>query len=74
MGVIHVRATISQGLDKQVFLKDGTKTNAGIRDIPISDTLKPTDIYITLDTYADVFCSMHNSAISKSVQYIKNIM
>ena len=146
-GVIHVRATISQGLDRQAFLKDGTKTDAGIRDIPISDTLKPvlinaienapeneygllfydndhdkfittnqvnaffhraldrcnipdrgqhslrhtfatrcieadippvvlknwlghTNIHVTLDTYADIFCSMHNNAIAKLDRYI----
>lgn len=40
-GVIHVRSTISRGLDYRAFIKDGTKTNAGIRDIPIMDNLKP---------------------------------
>ncbi len=40
-GVIHVSSTISRGLDYRAFIKDGTKTNAGIRDIPIMDNLKP---------------------------------
>ncbi|MBR1762951.1 MAG: site-specific integrase [Eubacterium sp.] len=40
-GVIHVSSTISRGLDYRAFIKDGTKTNAGIRDIPIMNNLKP---------------------------------
>ena len=39
--VIHVRRTISRGMDYRDFLKDGTKTDSGQRDIPISTKLKP---------------------------------
>ena len=38
--VIHVRHTVSKGLNR-TFIKDGTKTPSGVRDIPISRTLKP---------------------------------
>ena len=149
-GVIHVRSTVSRGLNYENFIKDGTKTYAGIRDIPIMDGLKPilaeaianagkneqgllfydyehnkiistsqvnlffkracekcdieergqhalrhtfatrcieanipavvlknwlghTDIHVTLDTYADVFSSMHNESILKLDSYINNL-
>ena len=36
--VIHVRSTISRGLNYREFVKDGTKTDTGKRDIPISKT------------------------------------
>lgn len=39
--VIHVSATISKGADNKSFVKEGTKTEAGIRDVPISKTLRP---------------------------------
>ena len=39
--VIHVSATISKGADNKSFVKEGTKTKTGIRDVPISNTLKP---------------------------------
>ena len=39
--VIHVRSTISRGLNYREFVKDGTKTETGKRDIPISKTLRP---------------------------------
>ena len=39
--VIHVCSTVSRGTDDRSFIKDGTKTDAGIRDIPIMDSLKP---------------------------------
>lgn len=39
--VIHVKSTISRGLDYREFVKDGTKTKTGQRDVPISKTLKP---------------------------------
>lgn len=149
-GVIKVRSTVSRGADDKSFIKNGTKTYTGIRDIPIMDSLKTvletaleqqsenpydllfydtknnkiittsqvncffqrmckkcniefrgqhalrhtfatrcieadvppvvlktwlghTDIHITLDTYADVFNSMHNSSISKLGDYINNL-
>ena len=40
-GFIHVRSTISIGFGSHVTIKNGTKTDAGVRDIPISDTLMP---------------------------------
>ena len=40
-GVIHVRSTISRGLNYREFVKDGTKTETGKRDVPISKTLRP---------------------------------
>ena len=39
--VIHVRGTISRGLDYREFVKESTKTEAGVRDIPISSKLRP---------------------------------
>lgn len=39
--IIHVRATVSRGIKYREFIKDGTKTYAGIRDIPISKRLEP---------------------------------
>lgn len=40
-GVIHVNRTISRGIEYREFVKDGTKTYAGIRDVPISKLLEP---------------------------------
>lgn len=39
--VIHIRATVSRGLKYREFIKDGTKTYAGKRDIPIGNLLEP---------------------------------
>ena len=39
-GFIHVQRTISTGLNNRTFLKEGTKTAAGIRDVPISKPLE----------------------------------
>ena len=39
-GVVHVRHTVSRGFNR-IFIKDGTKTPAGMRDIPISNALRP---------------------------------
>ena len=39
--VIHVRGTISKDADNKPFLKETTKTEAGMRDVPISASLKP---------------------------------
>ncbi len=149
-GVIKVRSTVSRGENYRTFIKDGTKTYAGIRDIPIMEGLKSvlekaleqvtenpygllfydninnkiintsqvncffqracekcnidsrgqhalrhtfatrcieadipavviknwlghTDIHITLDTYADVFNSMHNDSILKLDSYINKL-
>ena len=39
-GFIHVNRTISSGLGSRKFLKEGTKTLAGERDVPISKPLE----------------------------------
>ncbi len=39
--IIHVKSTVSRGIEYREFIKDGTKTYAGIRDIPISKQLEP---------------------------------
>lgn len=148
--IIKVRSTVSRNANDKSFIKNGTKTYAGIRDIPIMDSLRTvlvaaleqysenqygllfyddkndkiittsqvncffqrvcekccidyrgqhalrhtfatrcieanvpavvlktwlghTDIHITLDTYADVFNSMHNDSISKLGDYINKL-
>lgn len=40
-GFIHVQATVARGLDCRPFIKQGTKTDAGVRDVPISKPLIP---------------------------------
>ena len=40
-GTIHIRGTVSIGIDGRVFVKRGTKTRTGVRDIPISRKLRP---------------------------------
>lgn len=40
-GMIHVRGTISRGMGYKSVLNETTKTGAGVRDVPISKTLKP---------------------------------
>ena len=39
--VIHVRGTVTKGIDDRIFIKTGAKTNAGVRDVPISKRLEP---------------------------------
>ncbi len=39
--VVHVRSTISLGINHRPYLKNSTKTYAGCRDIPISNKLRP---------------------------------
>ena len=39
--VIHVRSTISHGIENRAYVKDGAKTYEGSRDVPISRKLKP---------------------------------
>lgn len=39
--VIHVRRTISRGFEYREFLNETTKTEAGNRDVPISNKLRP---------------------------------
>lgn len=40
-GIIHVGATVSKGLNDRIFIKEGTKTYAGMREVPISQLLEP---------------------------------
>ena len=40
LGVIHVQRTIATGLDNNLFINKTTKTENGIRDVPISKQLK----------------------------------
>lgn len=40
-GYIHVESTVSRGEGGKPFIKEGTKTYAGTRDVPISNTLRP---------------------------------
>jgi len=40
-GYVHVTQTVSRGLDYRAFIKEGTKTYAGERDVPINKTLRP---------------------------------
>lgn len=40
-GYIHVSQTISRGLDSRPYIKEGAKTYAGERDVPINNTLRP---------------------------------
>lgn len=39
--IIHVRSTVSHGLDNRIYLSDGAKTDEGMRDVPISRRLVP---------------------------------
>ena len=39
--IIHVHSTISIGTDNKPFIKEGTKTQNGNRDVPISRALEP---------------------------------
>ena len=38
--VIHVRSTVTRGLDDRIFIKDGAKTAEGERDVPINSKLE----------------------------------
>ncbi len=150
-GVIKVRFTVSRDENDKPIIKEGAKTDTGIREVPIMNSLKPilkklleqqsynpygllfydnnndkiittqqvneffyrtcekckieynrqhslrhtfatrcieagvppvvlktwlghTDIHITLDTYADVFNSMHNDSILKLDEYINKLL
>ena len=39
--VIHVKSTVARVENFREFIKNGTKTDAGVRDVPITETLKP---------------------------------
>ena len=40
-GVIHVRNTVTRGIDYEIKLGNTTKTNKGVRDVPINSCLVP---------------------------------
>lgn len=51
-GVIHVRRTISKGINYEQFVKEGTKTAAGTRDVPITKQAEPY-LIDALNNYQD---------------------
>ena len=40
-GVIHVRNTVTRGIDYEIKLGNTTKTHKGVRDVPINSCLVP---------------------------------
>lgn len=40
-GIIHIRGTISMGIDNRVYRRNHTKTDAGMRDVPINNLVRP---------------------------------
>ena len=40
-GFVHVRRTVGRGMNSRPYLKEGAKTEAGVRDIPIGKLLEP---------------------------------
>lgn len=40
-GVIHVRGTISMGMDNRIYRSEHPKTSAGIREVPINKLVRP---------------------------------
>lgn len=40
-GVIHVKRTITKGLNNKSFVRDNTKTEKGTRDVPINEMVRP---------------------------------
>ena len=47
---------------------------AGVEAIVLKNWMGHTNIHVTLDTYADVFASMHNSSMATFGDYMKGIM
>lgn len=41
MGFVHVRRTVGRGINSRPYLKEGAKTDARVRDIPIGKLLEP---------------------------------
>lgn len=39
--VIHIRGTISMGIDWRIFRRSHTKTDAGMRDVPLNNLVRP---------------------------------
>ena len=40
-GVIHIRGTISMGVDWRIYRRSHTKTDAGMRDVPLNNLVRP---------------------------------
>ena len=40
-GIIHVKSTVARGENYREFIKNGTKTDAGVRDVPMTKAIKP---------------------------------
>lgn len=40
-GIIHIRGTISMGVDYRIYRRDHTKTDAGMRDVPMNNLVIP---------------------------------
>lgn len=40
-GVIHVRRTISKGINDRSYVRESTKTKKGMREVPINDLVRP---------------------------------
>ena len=40
-GMIHIRGTISMGINKRMYRRGHTKTDAGMRDVPINNLVRP---------------------------------
>ncbi len=47
---------------------------SGVEAVVLKNWMGHTNIHVTLDTYADVFASMHNSAIAALGDYIKEVI
>ncbi len=47
---------------------------AGVEPIVLKNWMGHTNIHVTLDTYADVFASMHNSSMTTFGDYMKGII
>lgn len=39
--VIHVRGTVSMGINNRIYRSDHPKTSAGVRDVPMNDLVRP---------------------------------
>ena len=50
--MIHIRSTVSIGKDFHSFIKEGTKTDAGVRDVPISKQVEPV-LKEAIDNYIE---------------------
>lgn len=40
-GIIHIRGTISMGINNRMFRRSHTKTDAGMRDVPMNNLVRP---------------------------------